>query len=103
MCPNVLHTQHIKKGIAHNNNMEEPLAESQEHLLQHMEVLGNAVGTCHAYLKRQFDARDARAASAKFSYPSIGPVYRSRDGKKLKKTPSNGEDKVEYLKLLVLA
>jgi hypothetical protein len=95
--------QHLKKGIAHNKNMEEPLAESRAHLLQHMEVLGNAVGTSHAYLKRQFDAREARATKDKFAYASIGAVYRNKDGKKLKKTPSNGEDKVEYLTKLVLA
>jgi hypothetical protein len=94
--------QHMKKGIAHNKNMEEPLAETRAHLLQQLEVLGNAVGTSHAYLKRQFDAREARATRDKFAYASIGPVFRNKDGKKLKKTPSNGEDKVEYLKKLVL-
>jgi hypothetical protein len=62
--------QHLKKGIAHNKNMEEPLAESRAHLLQHMEVLGNAVGTIHAYLKRQFDAREARATRDKYAYAS---------------------------------
>ena len=93
--------QHLKKGIAHNKNLEEPLAESKEALAANLEMLGNAVGTSLAYLKRQFDAREARAITAKFTYPSIGPAYRNSNGRRLKKTPSNGEDKIEYLKLLV--
>jgi hypothetical protein len=94
--------QHLKKGITHNMNLEEPLAESKEALADYLEVLGNAVGTSLAYLKRQFDAREARAITDKFTYPSIGPAYRNKVGRRLKKTPSNGEDKIEYLKLLVL-
>ncbi len=62
--------QHLKKGIAHNKNMEEPLAESKDHLVQHLDMLGNAVGTSLAYLKRQFDAREARASSDNFTYYS---------------------------------
>jgi hypothetical protein len=38
----------------------------------------------------------------KFTYPSIGPAFRAKDGRNLKKTPSNGEDKVEYLNNLLL-
>jgi gas vesicle protein len=94
--------QHLKKGIAHNINMEEPLATSKDDVTQHLEMLGNAVGTSLAYLKRQFDAREARAATDKFTYPSIGPAFRAKDGRNLKKTPSNGEDKVEYIKNLLL-
>jgi hypothetical protein len=84
-------------------NLEEPLAESKEALADYLEVLENAVGTSLAYLKRQFDAREARAITDKFTYPSIGPAYRrNKVGRRLKKTPSNGEDKIEYLKFLVL-
>jgi hypothetical protein len=94
--------QHFQKGIAHNKNLEEPLAESKEALAAHLEVLGNAVGTSLAYLKRQFDAREARVITAKYTYPSIGPAYRNKDERRLKNTPSNGEDKIQYLKMLVL-
>ncbi len=36
------------------------------------------------------------------TYPSIGPAFRAKDGRNLKKIPSNGEDKVEYLKNVLL-
>jgi hypothetical protein len=65
--------QHLKEGIAHNKNLEEPLTEPKEALTDNLEVLGNAVGTSLAYLKRKFEARDARAITDKFTYPSIGP------------------------------
>jgi hypothetical protein len=82
--------------------MEVPLASSKDDVDHHLEMLGNAVGTSVAYLKRQINAREAKASSVKFTYPSIGPAFRAKDGRNLKKTPSNGEDKVEYLKNLML-
>jgi hypothetical protein len=93
---------HHNKGVTFNINMEEPLARTEDELKEHMLMLGNAIGTCKAYLKRQFDARVARANVDEFNYPGIGPIFRDKAGKKLKKTPSTGEDHVEYLKKLVL-
>jgi hypothetical protein len=83
-------------------NMEEPLANSKKDLEDEMSLMGNAKMTCYAYLKRQFYAREARAALDKFFYPQIGSTFRDKGGKKLKFTPSNGEDKHQYLKALVL-
>ena len=82
--------------------MEEPLANSKQDLEDEMALMSNAKMTCYAYLKRQFFAREARAALDKFFYPQIGATFRDRGGKKLKLTPSNGEDKHQYLKDLVL-
>jgi hypothetical protein len=79
-------------------NMEEPLANSKKDLEDEMSLMGNAKMTCYAYLKRQFYAREARAALDKFFYPQIGSTFRDKGGKKLKFTPSNGEDKHQYLK-----
>ena len=65
-------------------------------------IMEHAKMTCYAYLKRQFSAREARAALDKFLYPQIGPNFRDKHGKKLKMTPSQGEDKLKYIKELVL-
>jgi hypothetical protein len=93
---------HLKKGIKFNSNMEEPLSNSKKDLEDEMSLMGNAKMTCYAYLKRQFYAREARAALDKFFYPQIGATFRDRGGKKLKLTPSHGEEKHQYLKDLVL-
>lgn len=82
--------------------MEEPLATSRVDLENEMKVLGHGKMTCYSYLKRQFSAREARAGLDKFTYPEIGANYRNKSGKRLKFTPSNGEDKHEHLKQLVL-
>lgn len=82
--------------------MEEPLAESGQDLEDQLKILGHAKMTCYSYLKRQFAAREARAGIDKYTYPEIGAVYRDKAGKKLKMTPSNGEDKHEHIKKLVL-
>ena len=82
--------------------MEEPLAESERELEAALQVLGHAKLTCYAYLKRQFSARAARAIIDKCTYPEIGQSYRDKSGKKLKMTPTNGEEKHDYLKKLVL-
>ena len=82
--------------------MEEPLAHSKAELEEQLAVLGNAKMTSYAYLKRQFGAREARAAIDQFKYPEIGLTYRDKSGKKLKMTPSKGEDKHLYIKDLVL-
>jgi hypothetical protein len=44
-------------------------------------MLGNAIGTCKSYLKREFDARVARANVDEFNYPGIGPIFRDKAGK----------------------
>ena len=83
--------------------MEEPLATSRVDLENEMKILGHGKMTCYSYLKRQLSAREARAALDNFSYPEIGTNYRNKSGKRLKFTPSNGEDKHEHLKQLVLS
>lgn len=80
-----------KKGIQHNINITQVLVHSQRDLEAHLEVLGHAVGASLAYLKRQFDSRIAMADADQFHYPGIGPQYRTKNGKDLKKTPSNNE------------
>jgi hypothetical protein len=82
--------------------MEEPLAESVQDLQDQLNILGHAKMISHSYLKRQFAAREARAGIDKYTYPEIGGVYRDKAGKKLKMKPSNGEDKHEHIKKLVL-
>ena len=78
--------------------MEESLAVSLEDLEDQLKVLGHAKMICYSYLKRQFAAREARAVIDKYTYPEIGVEYRDKAGKKLKMTPSNGEDKHEHIK-----
>jgi hypothetical protein len=78
--------------------MEEPLADSVQDLEDQLKLLGHAKMTCYSYLKRQFSAREARAGIDKFTYPEIGVGYRDKAGKKLKMTPSHGEEKHEHLK-----
>ena len=65
-----------------------------------LELMGHAKMTCYAYLKRQFSAREARAALEQFLYPQMWANYRDTAGKKLKMTPSHGEDKLNYVKEL---
>jgi hypothetical protein len=77
--------------------MEEPLAASERDLDAALQVLGHAKIACYAYLKRQFSARAARAVIDKCTYPEIGTSFRDKSGKKLKMTPTNGEDKHDYL------
>ncbi len=83
-------------------DMEELLAQSKQDLEDQLKILGNAKLTCYTYLKRQYSAREARATIDKFTYPETGTMYRDKKGKRLKITPSNGEDKHQYLKELVL-
>ena len=92
----------IRKGERWNTNMEEPLAENQDSLDLHLNMLGTAVGTRKAYLKRQFQARYARAKEDNYTYPAIGPAYRDKRGNKLKMTSSGNMDEIEYLKALVI-
>jgi hypothetical protein len=82
--------------------MEEPLAGSQKDLEDELLILGQAKMTRYAYLKRQLAAREARDSIDKFTYPGIGTRFRDKSGRKLKMTPSNGEDKHDHLKELVL-
>ncbi len=51
--------------------MTEVLAQTMADLEAQLQMLGHAVGTSLAYLKRQFDARKARADADKFYYPGI--------------------------------
>jgi hypothetical protein len=69
--------------------MTEVLAQTMADLEAQLEMLGNAVGTSLAYLKRQFDARKARAEADKYYYPGITAEYKKSNGRDLKKTPSN--------------
>jgi hypothetical protein len=81
----------FNKGVQHNINMTEVLAPTNADLEAQLEMLGHAVGTSLAYLKRQFDARKARADADKFYYPGVTAEYKKTNGRDLKKTPSNGE------------
>ena len=91
-----------KKGVKFNKNMEEPLAPTIGDLLAHMKSMANAVGVCKDYLKRQVNARLMRADIDEFKYPSIGDEYRAKNKKrKIKLTPSNARNEVEYLTALI--
>ncbi len=82
--------------------MKEPLASTIGDLLAHMKAMDNAVGVSKDYLKRQVNARLMRAEQDEFTYPSIGDEYRAKNKKrKIKLTPSNARNEVEYLTALV--
>ena len=92
-----------KKSVKFNNALEEPLATTIGDLLAQMSAMGNAVGVCKEYLKRQFNARQMRAEKNEFNYPSISDKYRAKTKKrKLKMTPSDNQNEMEYLKELVM-
>ena len=92
-----------KKGIKFNNALEEPLAATVGDLVAHLNSMGNAVGVSKEYLKRQYNARLLRAENDEFTYPSIGDKYRTQTKKrKIKMTPSNSQNDLEYLKELVI-
>ena len=60
-------------------------------------------GVSKEYLKRQYNARLLRAENDEFTYPSIGDKYRTQTKKrKIKMTPSNSQNDLEYLKELVI-
>jgi hypothetical protein len=83
--------------------MEEPLAVTVAAFMVHKSAMGNAVGVCKNYLKRQFNARLMRADSDKFKYSSIGDEYRTNNKKsKLKMTPNDNRNELDYLKVLVI-
>jgi hypothetical protein len=81
----------VNKGIQHNINMTEILVTSVTDLEANHEMLDHAVGASLTFLKRQFDARKARAAGDNYHYPGIGPQYRTKNGKDLKNKTSNNE------------
>jgi hypothetical protein len=92
-----------KKGVKFNKALEEPLAPTIGALLAQMEAMGNAVGVCKDYLKRQYNARLMRAEKDEFNYPSIGDKYRANTKKrKMKMSPSDNQNEIEYLKELVI-
>jgi hypothetical protein len=92
-----------KKAVSFNNALEEPLASSIGDLLAHLKAMGNAVGVSKQYLKRQYNARIMRAENDDFSYPSIGDKYRANTKKrKLKMTPNDSQNEIEYLQELVI-
>ena len=92
-----------KKGVKFNNALEEPLAPTIGDLLANIAAMGNAVGISKDYLKRQFHGRIMRAEKDGFTYPSIGDKYRTNNKKKkLKMTPSDQQNELEYLKELVI-
>jgi hypothetical protein len=91
------------KGVKFNNALEEPLAPTVGDLLAQLTAMGNAVGISKDYLKRQFNGRVMRAEKDAFTYPSIGDKYRTNNKKKkLKMTPSDKQNELEYLKELVI-
>jgi beta-phosphoglucomutase-like phosphatase (HAD superfamily) len=91
------------KAIKFNTALEEPLAPTVGALLAHMKAMDNAVGVCKDYLKRQFNGRLLRAEKDEFTYPSIGPKYRTKNKQqKLKMTPSDKQNDRDYLQELVL-
>ena len=81
----------FNKGVQHNINMTEVLATTPADLNANLELLGHAVGTSLAYLKRQFAARKARADGDSYEYQNIAPEFKKSNGRDLKMTPSNGE------------
>ena len=92
-----------KKGVKFNNALEETLAPTVGDLLAHMQAMGHAVGVCKDYLKRQFNARLMRAEKDECNYSSIGDKYRAKTKKrKIKMTPSDNQNEIEYLKELVI-
>jgi hypothetical protein len=92
-----------KKGVKFNKYMEEPLAATIGDLLAHMTAMNNAVGVSKDYLRRQCNARMMRAEFDMFSYPSISDRFRAKNKKrKIKLTPSDDQNEVEYLKALVI-
>jgi hypothetical protein len=92
-----------KKSVKFNNALEEPLAPTIGELLAQMSVMGNTVGVCKDYLKRQYNARLMRAEKDEFNYPTIGDKYRANTKKrKMKMTPSDNENEIEYLQELVI-
>ncbi len=72
-------------------NMTEILAATPSDLNANLELLGHAVGTSLAYLKRQFAARKARADGDNYEYQNIGAEFKKSNGRDLKITPSHGE------------
>jgi hypothetical protein len=91
-----------KKGAKFNKNMEEPLAPTIGDLVAHLKAMDNAVGVSKDYLRRQINARQMRAEVDEFKYPSIGDEYRAKNKKKkIKLTPSNARNEVDYLTALV--
>jgi hypothetical protein len=90
-----------KKAVKFNNALEEPLAAKMGEMLAHLKEMGNGVGVSKDYLKRQFNARLMRAENDEFDYPSIGDKYRTQSKKKkLKMTPSDNQNGLEYLQEL---
>ncbi len=92
-----------KQNVKFNNALEETLAPTVGDLLAHMKAMGNAVGVCKKYLKRQFNARLMRAEKGEFYYPSNCDIYRAKTKKrKIKMTSSDNQNEIEYLKELVI-
>jgi hypothetical protein len=91
-----------RKGAKFNKNMEEPLATTIGDLLTHLKAMDNAIGVSKDYLKRQINARVMRADIDEFKYSSIGDEFRAKNKKrKIKLTPSNDRNEIEYLTALI--
>jgi hypothetical protein len=71
-----------KKAVKFNTALEEPLAATVGDILAHLKAMGNGVGVSKDYLKRKLNARLMRAENDDFTYPSIGPKYRTQNQKK---------------------
>jgi hypothetical protein len=91
-----------RKGAKFNKNMEEPLASTIGDLLAHLKAMDNAIGVSKYYLKRQINARIMRVELDEFKYSSIGDEYRAKNKKrKIKLTPSNDRNEIDYLTALI--
>ncbi len=91
-----------RKGATFNKNMEEPLTPTIGDLLAHLKAMDNAIGVSKDYLKRQINARIMLAEIDEFKYSSIGDEYRAKNKKrKIKLTPSNDRNEIDYLTALI--
>ncbi len=57
---------------------------------------------CVTYLQAQYRARKLRAEKDGYTWPTIGPDFRSKHTKLLKITPQDNSDTMTYLTKLVL-
>ncbi len=80
------------KGVKFNTAMTETLAPDELSLEAHLDMLGNAKSVCVVYLQAQYRARKMRAEQDEYTWPTIGPQFRSKVTKMLKMTPNDKSD-----------
>jgi hypothetical protein len=95
-----------KKGVKFNNALEEPLAQTVGDLLAHMKAMGNAIGVSKEYLKRQFNgclpSCVLKKMPTRIHLLGSNSARTTKRMKKLKMTPSDNQNDLEYLQELVL-